>query len=282
MSTDQEQPVPCARPWRQWCAGGLAATAWAAAVAAVVAVPNFLIGTDGYFHVAVAAKLPAHGWALQAFPWVSESVWVENYFDKEWLFHVLVAGLLPAGRLAAGKLAVVLCNGFIAVAFWWLFGRLEIKQRFWWTLALPFVTFGIFFERLCMCRPHLLSLALLALGLGCIIRRYPLRLALVTAVYALSYTGHWQMLGIALWYDVLYVFLDVDGRRRRRWPRRLPMLLPVFLGMVAGELVHPNFPANIRGLWYQNVQVLAQHWQGGSDLHAMRPAELRSFGPALW
>ncbi len=247
---------------------------WGLVIVFFIGFLGFLVGEDPYFHVAIAGKMAEHGVVLREFPWATESVWVDNFFDKEWLFHLLIMVFLPFGRLAAGKLTIVVCNLAAAASLWYLFRSLKIRPPFWWLLLVPFASFGHFLERLTMCRPHVLSIAFLALCLAFMIRRRPIALALTMALYALAYTGHWQVVGIAVVYDVLYLVLDDQGRRREKLKFVLPLTLPLLAGMVVGEIVHPSFPANIKGLWFQNVLVLQQHWRGTGAFAGMEPGEL--------
>ena len=236
---------------------------------------GFLLGIDSYFHVAIAEKMSQHGMVLREFPWATESVWADSFFDKEWLFHLILVPLLAFGKIGCGKVAVVLFNAMIAGSFWYLFRVIRVRGRFWWLLLMPLCTYGYFLERLGMCRPHVFSIAILGLCLALMFARRPILLALATAIYALGYTGHWQIVGLVGLYDILYYVLDDEGKRRRAFRWFLPMTIPVVAGMILGEVVHPNFPANIKGLWFQNVMVLKEYWHGGTGLVGMQPSELR-------
>ena len=131
-----------------------------------------------------------------------------------------------------------------------------------------------------MCRPHLLSIVILFLALGAMLRRKRLMLAVISLVYALSYAGHWQLLGLVLIYDIFYTVFDDNGALHKNLKFGWPMLVAALAGMIVGELVHPNFPANIKGLWVQNVRVLFESWEGTAGI--VRPNELRPTGVLIF
>ncbi len=249
---------------------------WCGLIAAMVLPFGFYFGVDGYFHVTVAEKMAEHGLLLNKFPWVTCSVWVDNFFDKEWLFHVILTAFLPFGRIAAGKVAIIFFNLLVVVAMWSFMRSLKFKNPFWWLMAVPILSCSWMWQRLTLCRPHLFSIAVLMLCLTFLFKRRPILLGLGMLVYALSYTGHWQLLGLTFAFDVAYLLMNEDGafRKRRTW--FLPMTVAALVGMLVGELVHPSFPANIKGLWMQNILILKEYWKGGNEvLFASRPAEMR-------
>ena len=248
---------------------------WPGLVALCVLPVGFLAEWDGYFHVRVAELLGEHGLWLRQFPWAAASIWRDGYFDKDWLGHVLLMPFLTFGRITGPQLAIVVGSLAIVAALWTLYRTLGVANPAPWLLWTPFCVFSLFFVRLLWCRPHLLSLVLLPLALAAMVQRRPWCLAGLSALYALGYTGHWQLPVLVLVYDVLYAGLSDDGARRPRWQRGLPMVVPALAGVLAGELLHPQFPNNLRGLYLQNVQVLRDYWQGAGPMTVLRPVEIR-------
>jgi hypothetical protein len=269
------------RHWRLPAAGWLllVLSAWLPPLLVFLYRQPYLIDYDAYFHVQLAAALRERGLWLQTFPWATESIWCDGWFDKEWLFHVLLASLLSLGRIAAAKLLVVLGNLLVILGLWTCCRALRLSARAtaFWLILLPWCAWGIFWVRLVVCRPQVFSIALLFLALAAMLRRQHLWLGLLSLLYAWLYTGHWQLLGLVALYDVAHAFLDEDGRRRPVVDTCWPLLLAAATGMLLGEVLHPHFPRNLYGLFVQNVLVLADAWV--REPASFRPAELQ---PAGW
>jgi hypothetical protein len=85
---------------------------------------------------------------------------------------------------------------------------------------------------------------------------------------------------LVLIYDIFYTVFDINGKWRKNVKFVWPMLTAALAGMIIGELIHPNFPANIKGLWIQNVRVLFESWEGTAGI--VRPNELRPTGMLIF
>ena len=235
-------------------------------------------GVDAYFHITLAEKLAEHGLRMQTFSWAAYSVWNDSYFDKEWLFHVILRWVLPFGRETGPKLLVVAMNAGIVASMWWVARGLWRQRGYLWLLLTLVAALGINAERIMLVRPHVLSVIFLFVCIGAMLYRRPVVLAITMLLYAWSHTGHWQMVGLALVYDCAYALFTDDGRLRprREW-RRLPLMTLVVAGVTVGAaILHPHFPVNVKGLWIQNVLVVTDYAAGGdSAVHGARPQELR-------
>jgi len=199
---------------------------------------------DSYYHLGVARIYLERGFDID-FPWTRFSVMRSGFGDKEFLFHVF---LMPFAALrnpsAGGLLAVAVLNAAVATAV----AGLAVAAVGAWGYAIPallFATSANFTIRLISLRPESLSLLLLLAGAAAAARRRGLLLGLIAAVYALSYTGFHALLVLCvLWFLA-------DGWHLRRWEPRL--LIWPLLGAAAGLLLHPQFPANLRVWFVQNV-----------------------------
>jgi hypothetical protein len=112
-----------------------------------------------------------------------------------------------------------------------------------WGLLVPFAVFAGSTEaalRLTRLRPELLALLLLLLAAFLVARRRYRAFAVVSALFALSYSAVHAWVG--LWLAVFVFF----GWSRRRWEWALPLYAA--LGLGAGLVVHPRFPANLDAL----------------------------------
>lgn len=193
---------------------------------------------DSYYHLAVAREFAGHGYP-DALPWARFSVLGKTFGDKELLFHLFLVPFTWSDAATGGRLALALLNATFAAgvtAFaartmgWW-----SVVVPLWLYAAAPMLTF-----RLIRLRPELLALLLLLALIAAVLRKRYVRIAVVAALFALSYTAFHVVLGLA----VLWFFVDRD------W--KLPAA--AFAGTAAGLLLHPGFPGNLQVWWIQNVR----------------------------
>jgi hypothetical protein len=237
---------------------------------------------DEYYHLGVARELWAH-FPLRSFPWTPFSLISEHFADGVPLFHV---ALMPFAGLTiehAGLAGVVLGQAFVlaclGVALW----RLRARQA--WVYMLGMATLGsLFAMRFDMCRPQLLLVGFSLLFLGLLVTgARPWVLAVVAAVYGLAHAGGW----IAIFYTGVWAAAgwllpagrDAGGRSGGGGgsagsggdspsgsgaPPQAPTSLGRFLwqpvvwvalGWLAGQLIHPNFPYNLRLMALANLVV---------------------------
>lgn len=211
---------------------------------------EYLCGTDPYYHVKLS-QLVREGGPVVEFPWAQWSSWRDSFFDKEVIYHLYLAAFTGSDVLVGAKVANVLLGVGIFTAFLWILLENRIRWAWlWWFLLLS--SGGYFLFRMNVSRPQVLSVLILLLGLHFLMNERHFVVGLVSLVYSLSYTGHYQYVGLALGYVGVVYLME----------RRLPWRVFVFAlgGMMLGWLVHPNFPYNVSGFWLQNVQVIAAHW----------------------
>ena len=282
-------PVPAVAappPRRSWALLALAA----AAAVLFYSLPRWLAphpwSYDEYYHLGVARELVRH-FPLRRFPWTPFSILADHYADKEILFHL---GLMPFARLplaAAGIAGTLLGQVFVVASFAFALVRLGVPRphRFVWGLAL---LGPLFAYRFAMCRPQVWMIAFALLFLALLLgRARGWALALAAALFGLAHTGGWIVVAFAaLW--GLAGFLtpprsaaasnDDAATRRLLW-RPLAWTAG---GWLAGQLVHPNFPANFRLAFLQNVVVPFQSTgAGNAALGAVTGAELTAPGLAV-
>lgn len=215
-----------------------------AAFAAVTTTLPMLHDNDSYYHLGVARIYLERGFHTD-FPWTRLSAWREGFGDKELLFHAL---LLPAAAAkdpnAAGKVAVALfaaaATTAVALSCVGLVGRWGYLVPLW-LLA----TSTHFTVRLLSLRPESLSLLLLLAAAAAAGRRRYRLLGAIAFLYTLSYTAFQALLGLAgLWF-----LHEALVRRRREWG----LLLYPAAGTALALIAHPQFPANLRIWYFQNV-----------------------------
>jgi hypothetical protein len=228
---------------------------------------------DEYYHLGIARLMAEQGPRLTTLPQTPFSVLGAAFVDKEPLFHLLLVPLAGLPLERAGLLAAMLGQVFVVGAFAFVLWRLRIPAAPWLLLALPALG-TMFVLRAEMARPHvwLIGITLLYLGLLVADAR-PWVLALVAGLGGLLHTGGWIVIGFAALWAVagrLTPRGSPDADRGFAW-RLLPWTAG---GWLAGQLVHPNVPANFGLLWLQNVVVPYQSTAGSAALRSQIGNEL--------
>jgi hypothetical protein len=244
---------------------------------------------DEYYHLGMARELWSH-FPLRSFPWTPFSLISEHFADGVPLFHLALMPLSGWPIERAGLAGVLLGQAFVltclGVALW----RLRVRHA--WFTMLGMATLGSLFAlRFDMCRPQLLlgGFSLLFLGL-LVTGARPWGLAVVAAVFGLAHAGGW----IAIFYTAVWAAAgwllpaaagaaaasgaaaaasasgaaNASGAARAagaagessgpaRSGRRLLWLPVVWVaaGWLAGQLIHPNFPYNLRLMALANLVV---------------------------
>jgi len=214
---------------------------------------------DTAYHLAVARLTAQHG-LLHAFPWTPFSWLSDHWADKELLFHLIMAPFSHLSYSTASQVMGTLAGGFVLVALWRLLAIERVECPLLWTL-LALASSGVFVLRFSIVRPHLLSITLSLVLLWAAARGKTAIVAVASFVFPFAYTA-WHLtlvlVGIAM-------VADLASGRRPGW--RIP--LAAVLGLLAGILLHPDFP-NILGFWWiQNFRILVgTAWTGatGFDL----------------
>lgn len=200
--------------------------------------------TDSYYHLAVAREY-ANGHYLEALPWARFSILGETFGDKEFLFHAALAPFtMVTDAATGGRIALAVANATLVAVI----TAAATQALGWWGLAVPlwmYVSAPMMAFRLVRLRPETAALLLMIVLIYFASSRRYLGVAVVAAVFALSYTAVHVVVGLPiLWF--LYQY------REREW--KLP--IAATLGATIGLLVHPGFPDNLRIWWVQNVLVL--------------------------
>ena len=252
----------------------LGALLWAVAVYIIIAPSGTLPGNDVYFHIQISDIMKNQGLVLKSFPWTTHSVWNNAFFDKDWLFHVFLIPFLTFGKIAGAKAALVIFVFITGVAWGGLFKVLKCKNIFLLMLLTLFCSGWAFPGRLILLRGHLLSIFFLGVALLCIIENWYLGLTAITVLYSLSYTGSWQVLPIAVIFDLSRFFQrerSSEDKAKLRY-----FTLWAMLGLFIGILINPYYPANISGGILQNITVLESSWFGTANAKIILGEELYS------
>ncbi|MBN2492947.1 MAG: hypothetical protein JXR96_00045 [Deltaproteobacteria bacterium] len=210
-----------------------------------------LIGGDGYYHTRLSAILAEQG-HLDRFPWTQASFHRDHFVDKEYLFHWLLVPFLGQGLELLPKCFAVLMGALLICLLAWVMLRLSVPLPWLWLLVL-FSAGILFFFRLSLVRPHLLSIPLAVLA-GYLYTRERVGWAFALALlFPLCYTAAHLLPVLACVYAVACLLVG------RAFPWRL--VAAVLLGTLLGLALHPH-RANLPAMWYiQNVEVVANAWR---------------------
>ena len=226
---------------------------WVFCVLFVIYGTKSLPSVDSYFHVQISEIMNRQGLVLKNFPWAVCSIWTDSFFDKEWLFHVwLIPFISLFGKFTGAKVAVLATVFAVAIAWGILLRQVGMKKHIFPAMCfMLFIAGSLFFERLTFCRSYLFALIFFPTAIFFVLRGNRIGLMTVACLYAISHTGSWQLLPVVLVFDIA-----------RRWKEKDSFKITDFMsfwvlsGLIAGLILNPYFPANIRGLFVQNIMVL--------------------------
>lgn len=207
-----------------------------------------VVGSDGFFHVAQAARLG------EGMPWMPLSIFGDGWVDHHLLFHVLIAPLtwvLPGVLAAKVGAALLAAFGVWAIYF---FLRSEGAPLAGLFALLPVAICWTLLIRLEMPRAQGLSLGLMVLGVMALVRDRPWVLFGICVVYTWAYQVAALMIPIAVLY--LLVSWAPLGLERRRLAWHGPVA--AIGGFLTGLVVHPHSPRTLRFFW-QHVVLKVQN-----------------------
>jgi hypothetical protein len=233
------------------------AVVWGAAAFAVLqwTTPH-LVDRDSLYHARYAQLFPERGLARD-FPWTQESVWRDAFSDKEFLFHVLLVPFCRGDDPAGGaKVAAWLMGVGLLATLAWVLSANGIRAAWFWVLLVPALG-NHFLFRMQEVRPAILSVILLLAGAHFILNGRWRAVAIVGFVYSWTYTAP-HLLVIFAAIDAAVAWID---ERRFEW-RGLAFAAG---GVLAGLVIHPYFPNDLRLWWVMNVQIVARAWNLGGD-----------------
>lgn len=216
-----------------------------------------LYGYDGWFHIRYAEVLRSEG-VSRSFPWWDETFLRDHYADKDFLYHVL---LIPFtfGDLTTGARLAAILFGAAAIGVFHLSARaLRVPWPAAWACALLACSTA-FLYRLGFTRPSIMAVSLAIGGAAAILSGRARWAFAAAAVYPHVHIS-WHLLPcIALLHDLQRPLAAGERRSFRisRWSAA---------GALAGVVITPYFPNNLRLWWVQNVRVLGLAWSSSDDL----------------
>ena len=231
---------------------------------------------DGWFHVKYAEVL-RHDGISRSFPWFQETFLKDRFADLNLLYHLFLIPFTTIDPLTGARLSAVLLAAATMTAFWATARALRAPWPALWAAGLlalaPEMTY-----RLTFTRPIVGAIGLAVAGTGAILLRRGRLACALAFVYAHWHCSYHLLPCVAVLHDV--VAPSEAGRGRFR------TTLWTAGGALAGTLLSPYFPNNLRVWWVANIEVLRASWSMGdalrigTELLPLPPLELllRNFG----
>lgn len=244
--------------------------AWWAGLALVLAVSAVCLAAvrwagppiydgDGYFHIRFAEILRHEG-ISRTFPWFQESFLRERYVNFNLLYHVLLLpftfGDLLTGARAASVVFASATMGVLYVSA----RRLRVPHAALLCLAVLALAPDALY-RYTFTRPVVLSVAVLIAGTTAILLARRIESFVLAAVFAHLHCSYHVLPLIALAHDLLR-----DRDRSDRGLARFGTTIAAGAGAIAGSVLTPYFPNNLRFWWIANVGVLSNSWMRGEEV----------------
>lgn len=232
---------------------------------------QFMMGEDSYYHIKFAYLSRVHG-IIREFPWAQFSIWKEHFYDKEFLYHLILEPFTFGDLSYGGKLAAVMLGTALFVTLYHVIRSNKFKYPLFWTM-MGLCTTGYFLYRINITRPQTLSILLSILMVHLQINKKYKSIIVTAALYSLAHTGA----HISLVYAIIIAATEYWRDRTINWK------VPVYtlIGLVIGMLVHPNFPNNITGWYIQNINVFIVAWSGAKNelgiAGELRPINTKDF-----
>ncbi len=224
---------------------------------------------DAFYHAKIAQLIKESG-LVKEFSWLPMTTLNEIYIDHHWLYHLLIVpGLYFLNPLIAVKLAAALFAALAIVSFEWLLDKLRVKYSLAYTLLLLAAYQFVF--RINLVKTSALSLICL-LGFIYLLfnhhGRWSWKLFGLSGVYVWLYGGwvislgvgliYWLVKGVLDWYQ--YHLKQQKTESKYFWSSllkrpQLKLLANFTGGILAGLLINPYFPTNLKFYWQQSVQI---------------------------
>jgi hypothetical protein len=217
---------------------------------------------DEYYHLGLSREMRSDV-RIESFRWTPFSILYDEFVDGAPLFHLLLLPIAGLPLETAGFLAVLLGQVFVVGAFAASLWMLRVPRPWWFVLALPALG-SLFLYRLEMCRPQIWLVGFAVLTLALLVSRRWKALLVASALFGLAHTGGWIAIAFAgLWVALGLVTREGTGTGEARFPWQ--SLAATVGGWLAGQLVHPEVPANFRLFVISNFVIPFQATGAGDE-----------------
>ena len=205
---------------------------------------------DSYYHIRWSRLLwegLRQGHFPPTFKWLPlTTLNPQDYVDHHLLFHILQIPFTWFGDLRLGaKIAATLFASLALFSCYWLIVRYRIKFTLVWLVALLACS-APFLYRLNMAKAPPIAIIFMVAGIYLLFEGRYLWLAPLMFLFVWTYSLFPTLFAAAIIWTAVIIWRD----KRFDWR---PMVY-TFIGMVAGFLINPYFPKNIR-LFYEHLLI---------------------------
>jgi len=194
-----------------------------------------LYGADGYLHIRMAEFLKELG-PRYDFHWARFSTFTDNFSDKDFLYHtVLIPFTLFRNIFFGAKLAAALFASFLFLGFYLILKKYSHKSILPFFL-IAFLLSDMFLQAISRPRPISIVVLVTILSIHLFIEKRFRLIFLVGLLYAL---GHVTSLLF-----ILYALIVEIVRFAHKKEFCFKSLIAASGGVLAGFMIHPNFPNN--------------------------------------
>lgn len=236
--------------------------------AAQFSVPT-LFGADGYLHIRMASFLRESGIHYD-FHWARFSIFSGRFADKDFLYHAAMIPFTFFENIFFGaKIAAVAGAAALFIGFYLMIRKYCLPEIIPGFLAMFLLSSG-FLQALSRPRPMVVMILLTLIFIHLVIRRAHRGLFMISAVYALTHVSSPLL--------VVFVLIAEAVRRVSEGLFDGRSVAAVFLGVLTGFLLHPNFPNNFLVFYLNGVLVPLFALKWGLELGAeFFPLDTREF-----
>jgi len=235
---------------------------------------------DSFYHLKMAELIAVQG-PIRNFIWMPFTTLAKSFADQHFLYHVaLIPFIKILGPFIGMKIATAVLAALAIAALAWSMRYAGI--RYAWFFALAAGVMNVFAFRIGLSKASAPGVALLMIGLALAARRKIWPLAAVAFLYVWTH-GSWPSL-VGLGTVVIFI-TSWDGGLRATCQRLSASLLALWSGAVAGIVINPFFPQNLKFYWEQIVQIAVINYQSkigvGAEWYPYEPARLASDLPLV-
>jgi len=237
-------------------------------IAAQFSIPA-IFNADGYLHIRMADFIRHFGLRYD-FHWARFSIFADHFADKDFLYHLLLVPFTFAENIFfAAKVSACVFAIFLFLVYFLILRRYSLR----WLVPVFLIIFfcsSSFLGSLCQPRPLSIVFALTLLFVHFLINKNKWAVFFTVLIYTLCHVSAPFLLVFAFMIELTRWTSDKEFC--------LDSIKMTLFGLLAGFLIHPNFPNNLL-VFYLNgilVPVFALKW--GLELGAeFFPVSSRDF-----
>jgi hypothetical protein len=230
---------------------------------------------DSFYHLKMAELIAARG-PIRDFLWMPFTTLAKNFADQHFLYHVaLIPFVKIFGGLRGMKIATAVFAAAAVAAVSFVLRRLGARSAPLFALALAVMNPFVF--RVNLAKASAPGIILLVLGMYFAVKRLPVPLFIVAFIYVWTHGGWPALLGLGA---VAIVIASWDKGPRATFRALCVPMAALWGGIVAGLVVNPFFPNNLKFYWEQIVQIAVVNYQAkigvGQEWYPYNPTDLIS------